>query len=180
MMTTAAKSRKANSPAVNGYYVNTHTQEVIMAQELAFVPPDDASVEDAKIDYILDRILNGDASYWRAGNAHAAVYFGRQGGDSPSFVLLLTKFGFYVEAIFAETINGRKRAITYIPDANLGRTEVEEPWAGQNPMRIPKDFCLTREQCADAVRYFCETGDRDPRINWVTKRSTGWDTNMNN
>ena len=46
----------------------------------------------------------------------------------------------------------------------LDRTEVDEPWAGRNPMRVPKDFCLSREQCAEAVRYFCETGGRDPRV----------------
>src|SRR6187551_1633576 len=100
-----------------------------MAQTLAFCPPDAASIDDARIDDILDRILNGDAAYWRAGAAHAAVYYGRQGGGSPSFVLMLTKFGFYVEAIFTETINDRKKRVTYITDANLGRVEVDKPWA---------------------------------------------------
>jgi hypothetical protein len=148
-----------------------------MAQKLLFSPPDAGNIRDARIDDILDRILNGDVTYWQAGAAHASVCYGN-GGWSPSFVLMLTRFGFYVEAIFTETINGRKKQITYVPDANLGRSEVDTPWAGQNPMRIPKDFCLSREQCAEAVRHFCETGERDARINWVTKRSTGWDTNV--
>lgn len=141
---------------------------------LIYSPPDAAVIDDANLEDILDPILGGDSAYWRAGAAHAAVYYGEQGGWAPSFVLMLTKFGFYVEAIFTETINGRNKRVTYIPDANLGRTEVDEPWIGQNPMRIPKDFCLTREQCAGVVRCFYETGMRDPRISWVLKRGTGW------
>ncbi|VTU00040.1 unnamed protein product [Gemmataceae bacterium] len=148
-----------------------------MPQTLVFSPPDAASIDNARIEVILDRIMNGDAAYWRAGAAHAAVYYGEQGGESPSFVLMLTKYGFYVEAIFVETVKGRKRPVAYVPDAKLGRVEVDQPWAGQNPMRIPRDFCLTREQCAEAVQYFCETGERDPRVNWVNSRHTGWDTN---
>jgi Immunity protein Imm1 len=149
-----------------------------MEHMLVFSPPNEGSIENARVEDILDRILNGDAAYWGAGVAHATVYYGRQGGGSPSFVLMLTKFGFYVEAIFYSMADGRRTRGTYIPDANLGRTEVDEPWAGQNPMRIPKDFCLGREQCAQAVRYFCETGERDPRVNWVDSDLSGWDTNV--
>lgn len=149
-----------------------------MRQMIFYSPPDGPAVDDARLEDILDRILNGDYAYWSAGAAHATVYVGKHGGGAPNFTLMLTKHGFYVEAIFTERVNGRRKRVAYVPDATLGRTDVDEPWAGQNAMRIPRDFCLSREQCAEAVRYFCETGERDPRVNWVQKRSTGWNFNL--
>ncbi|WP_439624202.1 Imm1 family immunity protein [Gemmata sp.] len=147
-------------------------------EKLYFSPPDGPTMYDA-LDEVLRLIRSGDGAYWRAGAAHGSVAFTKV-KDSPTFALMLTRFGFYVEAIFTEIVDRRRTRVAYVPDANLGRAEVAEPWAGQNTMRIPRDFCLTREQCAEAVRHFCETGGRDPRVNWVDSDDTGWDTNADN
>ena len=144
-----------------------------MQQILIYVPPNDVPIDNARLEDIVGVVLTTNSSYWSPGPAE--IYLGQHGGNAPHFILMYTKNGFYIEAAFVENLNGKLKFVSYTPDANLGRTEVDQPWAGQNPMRIPRDFCLSREKCAEAVRYFCETGDRDPSVNWVTKRSTGWD-----
>jgi hypothetical protein len=151
-------------------------------QKLFYSPPNGPSVDDAKLENILDRILNGAATYWCAGSYHATIYLGKHGGGAPSVTLLFVKEfdAFYLEVHFVEVVDPQEDIrdfVTRIPDARLGRTEIANPWAGQNPYRLPRDFCVSRQKCAEIVTIFCLRGELDPNTHWVTHTEAGWDFN---
>ncbi len=52
--------------------------------------------------------------------------------------------------------------------------DVAKVWVGQNYMRIPKTFFVSREQAAKVVETFCQSGGRDPVVSWVNHRDTKW------
>lgn len=139
-----------------------------MSRKLVFNPPNDRPNRDAQLADITERVLQASPDYWRAGGFHASIYIDRQSSSSDSMTLMLAAERFYYLEV---TISGT----TYIPDAQLGRIEIKTPWAGQSPMRIPLDFCVSPEKCAEAVTAFCLRSELEPSINWANDDDVDWE-----
>jgi hypothetical protein len=138
-----------------------------MGRTLIFSPPAGPCDDDARLDDIVAHIHGADPAYWNVDAGHAAIMLDADSSLSPSLVIALAgSVGYYVEL--------RADGVTRISDSDAGRTRMVKLWTGQSWYRVPADFCLAPEDCAAVAITFCTEGRADGRVNWIDKKTSGW------
>jgi hypothetical protein len=130
---------------------------------LTYREPDGNEMENPSEDYLRDRVLGADLSYWEGPAGDAGLV--RQGdGEDADLVLVVQAEGVLVR--YRNFLAGDDRLVAEPPGDGADWVEVYD---GQNTITVNGRFLVPREAAWNAVAEFVRTGRASPSLRWETQ-----------
>jgi Immunity protein Imm1 len=142
-----------------------------MGTSILYQPPAGPRIRNARIEVILSDVRDRDEAYWNQGNCHAAVHLGTNLSFDPCLTILFKDgYGFHITT--RETHD--EVTESFIASGCDDYEDVVRVWVGQNYLRLPRAFFVSRERAVQVVSTFCTTGKRDPTVTWLPDNDLDW------
>jgi hypothetical protein len=130
---------------------------------LTYREPDGNEVANPTEDYVRERVLGADRSYWEGPAGDAGIV--RQGdGEDADLVLIVRAEGALVR--YRNFLAGEDRLVA---DPPANGPEWVDVYDGQNTIRVNRRFLVPREAAWTAAAEFLRTGRASPSLHWETE-----------
>jgi hypothetical protein len=131
-------------------------------KHITFIAPDGVDRIAPSPEELRELVLNRGDDYWQADAGDAAIWYDREDGSRSRLILVEDeRHGFF---LLYEAPDGDGGYLC--PVEEQATDETVTVYTGGEPMEVEARRFVSKEKAWEAVEYFLQTGEANPKLNW--------------